>query len=156
MSNKNFAVDSNPSKEDEVNFLKSLVASYPRSGYLSEFFTTQLVAELEQRIRSDWAVDMYGEFQTTNRELSDLEAKYDRDVAKWELRANEKDLAIHSLEEDSKGRQEMIANLRREKAELESVTVGLFEEISSLKAKAVEQENEVIRLKAKLYDLIVK
>ena len=119
--------------------------------------------DAEQNIENDWAMSWKERAETYNKKLEELAKIYDRDTyessRKLELTQKELETAKHHMELEAER-----ANALKEKLDTETKCCDLRrqeayekeQEIFNLKEQISFKDREIMELKAKLYDLMVK
>ena len=112
--------------------------------------------DAEQNIENDWAMSWKERAETYNKKLEELAKIYDRDTyessRKIELTQKELETAKHHMELEAQRANDAYVKLHNTTEQLRDVTDAM----DQLKADNEVMANEIIKLKAKLYDLMVK
>lgn len=144
------------SKTDEVETLRRLAERAPADSYIASLLTEQLLKWFESRVRSDWTCDVFDGL---------ARAEVDAHNARQTLQETKEALqrAADHLGRQLTGAMDEIARLQfaleTSRKETE-VWVNRSEErrqqavAAEAKAKAKVLDDELVRLKAKLFDLI--
>ena len=149
------------SKEQErkaLEQIKTIIESMGKGSYIGTAFAG-CVEDAEENIENDFALSMKDRYETSelrnkaltqtltqaDSKIKDLEAK----VAELKAHLNEShelgDSLAHKLEEEKAKRKE-----------IEVHSIDHWNKLQDAESKLDEKEDEIIRLKAKLYDLLVK
>jgi len=142
-------------KAEEIKALRDFAAKCAEGSYLGQLLTEAFLIDLERRIDADWGCDYYADLAEAERQQQAAEA--------------------HAAELDARCK-ELIANLDAERAEHAGAIEewrGRFDAEHRAKEKVTEQywdlnaklddarmttetqELEIMRLKARLYDLLI-
>lgn len=157
----NLRLDRDPSKQEEIDALHK-VADVFRNGdtYLSSFFTNDLLSWCEIQIKNDIGPDLYGTYAyQQSGALSELETlKKDHESTVREVNYLQGQLAgkHNELEQEQKSKAGIIEHCQG----VEEKNKDLLSALSEMRAERDEFRNikesyadELIRLKAKLFDL---
>jgi len=121
-----------PSKAEEINFLKAVAGIIPQDSYLSHFFTPAMVTELERRILDDFYCDIYEDYQTVENKFHEQQG----------LRVTADARVEYLMAELSKEGNSKI------KAETENATLIIentaLKNLVEEKTKEIEQTNKLI------------
>ena len=109
-----------------------------------------MLEDAAENIENDFALSMKDRVDYQMAENAELEKRLAEIEKKYELAKNEVELARRTVVDESKRRQEIEARLR----ETEKVAADRLNEILEAKETTREQADQIIRLKAKLYDLM--
>ena len=152
------------SKEQErkaLEQIKKIVDGLGPDSYIATAFDG-CFEDAEENIRNDWALSMKDRYETERRKSKDLQKDVESlksDLRKEKEVSEELGKAIKNAQEQ---KNTMTLENKREMDALKDQVADLLERESELVAsrddaelKAEAAENEIIRLKAKLYDLMV-
>lgn len=120
-------------KNDEIEFLSYLQQAIPADTYLCEFLKPEMISELQNRIRNDFPCDVWKDYQELIEEVEDLKRNTDNLATVIDERAD--DFIRNKLLKESVYEKEC--------------------EIESMKERAKGKDDDILALKAKLYDLLM-
>lgn len=109
-----------------------------------------MLEDAAENIENDFALSMKGRFDHQQKINAKLENQLAGIAKDYQQAKNEVELARRTVVDESKRRQEIEARLR----ETEKVAADRLNEILEAKEATREQADQIIRLKAKLYDLM--
>lgn len=145
-------------KEQERKVLaqiKKLVEGLGEDSYIGTAFEGCFEIA-EQNIENDWACSMKDRAETAERKLNALELRYKQDVdhlqgvkAHFEKKLDEADQTIKRLELS-------VENEREDKEDRREEANGLARGLEEALEENEALKTEIVKLKAKLYDLITK
>lgn len=108
--------------------------------------------DAEQNIENDWAMSWKNRAETATKKLHDTEAQINDVIVNAGKYKNELALAKQHMELEAQRANDAYAKLHNTTEQLRDVTDAM----DQLKADNEAMANEIIKLKAKLYDLMVK
>lgn len=109
-----------------------------------------MLEDAAENIENDFALSMKDRFDHQQKINAKLESQLAGIAKDYQQAKNEVELARRTVVDESKRRQEIEARLR----ETEKVADDRLNEILEAKETVRDQADEIIRLKAKLYDLM--
>lgn len=147
----------NPSKQQEIDFLSLIVSNLPADSYLAGLFTPNFIGEVNRRIRDDWSMDVYGDLQYA-QDNAQAAAKKDHDYLSGELHKaaasiERRDNEIEALKRSNEIQAAGYAQAVKDRTQLGQMISEVQEDRNQL-----EQENEILKgkiieLKAMIFDL---
>lgn len=138
--------------------IKSIINSMGEDSYIGTAFAG-CVEDAEENIENDFALSMRDRYETSeerNKALTLTLAQAERKIK--ELEAKVSDL-IDKLDESHKLGDSLAMKLDDERArrkEASDSATECWNKLQDAESKLDEKEDEIIRLKAKLYDMLVK
>lgn len=152
----------NPSRAEEIAWLREVAESVPESTYLASLLKPELLAWFESKAKSDLSCDILEALEFSRQEvmeeaseikrLEKLLAAFRQDVTGTETYLREQDAAWRATYESLKAEK---ATLRREYDSLASEGVEMLYRVRNLEDEVEDREIEIRDLKAKLYDVLV-
>lgn len=147
-------LQNDPSKQQEIDFLNEIAESIPSDSYLKDLFTEQLVNWVERRVKEDTMPNLYEWFQKTVNEVSDYE-KVIRELND-QITKNE---VVHQKQLEATKKmvthfQELYNDAVDAGRQASQYYDKLHVEFDKAEEKIATLENEIIRLKAKLFDMM--
>lgn len=142
------------SKEQErkaLEQIKTIIESMGKDSYIAIAFAG-CVEDAEENIENDFALSMKNRYETNEKQNKALT------LTLVESERKVKDLEAH-LKESHELSDSLAHKLEDEKAkrkEIEVHSIDCWNKLQDAESKLDEKEDEIIRLKAKLYDLLVK
>ena len=109
-----------------------------------------MLEDAAENIENDFALSMKDRFDHQQKINAKLESQLAGIAKDYQQAKNEVELARRTVVDESKRRQEIEARLR----ETEKVAADRLNEILETKEATREQADQIVRLKAKLYDLM--
>lgn len=148
----------NASKIEEINFIKELAKELPVGSYLSQLLNPRLVEWVEQNIRKDYACDIIGEFEQSQRVLTEQTDRAD-DAEEALAKAMERikamvPVAVLTDCEAARNEFQRQAQSNEERAIKYSNDLTAAEnKITELAGRVGRRDHEILHLKAQIYDL---
>lgn len=152
--------DSQSSKAEELEALTRLARVFKSGSYLYDFFTPDLLNWLAEQIKNDFVPDLMGYVKSAENEAREWHGKYitaelhhAEEVSTLEL--EQKTLNAEYLQSE-KRLTYCQENAERQAKELDDFGTAYAEALQreqQLKLDAERLQAEIVRLKAKLYDL---
>lgn len=145
-------VTSSASKAEELAALKKAAQLFQPGTYLHDLFTERFFDWIENQMRNDFPPDVYDVIDALQKEAA--QANGARIQAETEAARTKKEAARESETMTTQNRllNESLARLQRESLEWESMYAEARHECESLRSQAAAAQDEITRLKAKLYD----
>jgi len=135
--------DGHSTKEQEKEFLRTLAVNSTPGSYVCWLFTSEMVEWCCEMIGSDNSPDLFGHFVSARKDLVLVER--DLSDAKKELH-----LAGVELAECLRVKENLLAQLRDAQEKIASDSNNF----NNLNQLLEESQMEILKLKAKLYDMI--
>lgn len=137
-------------KSQELTQLTDYQTLAGTGSYLAMLFSNDFMVWAENQIKDDFSLDLMAEYKAVCNELSEL--------ASDKLKSDSKIKMLESqLENQSKIIREQadkITNLNQWNRENSDKVLEYYHAMDEHKEIILEQENEIIRLKARLFDLL--
>ena len=135
--------------------IRKIVAGLGEGSYIATALDG-MFEDAEENIENDFALSWKDRAQTAERRLAELTTDYNRQISEMSARRVEAENKLADVE-----KMLIDARAARDKAEKENDEWRIAynaeaDEHTNAKATIAKQEAEIIRLKAKLYDMIVK
>ncbi|MBW2121956.1 MAG: hypothetical protein JRH07_08930 [Deltaproteobacteria bacterium] len=176
MASVRLDITSDMGKAEEIAVLKKLAAAVERAGdtYLSSLFRRELVDWVVLKIQDDLLPDMWALYRDACEDMDAMIERHKEAVQEiegrtssviWRLKRSARRMAKRILamkaerERLWKSVDEYRADLREAQdlaSEEHDRSVRLEEELAAVRSERSEAEGEVLRLKARIYDLIEK
>jgi len=160
-------LQADPSKQQEIDFLNEVAESIPECSYLKGLFTEHLVSWATQKIRDDWALDLFDLYNAETNRVLIMESENRKLASQLERADKERQEQIDEIKKHVAHYRELYENqcdvVRKYQKELSNVTGELnlsrseWSEEEDRYNTCIEQlEEQVKDLKSKLYDMMVK
>ena len=138
------------SKGEELTRLHDYKELSGTGTYLSMLFTDKFITWCEEQVKNDFSLDIFDYYQASIKELNESESA--RIKAETHIQVLENQLENQGKIANSQA--QTISELNRRLAETESRAIGYCVSNSSKDDIILERDEEIIRLKARIYDLI--
>lgn len=149
-------LSNDPSKIEEIAFLEEIAESIPDCAYLKDFFAPELIGWAVSQIKSDFPPHAY-DWLNKAGEVSELKREINQKDVNIERQAQE----INDLTDSVDHLNEQVRRQSKDAVETEDALSAALRELDSanhkregLKAQLSYKDQEIIKLKAALFDLI--
>lgn len=145
-------------EREALEKIKSMVAELGPNSYLKTAFEG-VFEDAETNIENDFAFSMKARFENTEEKLKEMGSKYNAlktDASHMKERLEELGGLIDSLKDELRQKDGIIEQTRAAADSLNHFLAEQKEATVAESSRADTAEAEVIQLKAKLYDLLVK
>jgi hypothetical protein len=157
-------LQADPSKAEEIQFLETIAESIPDDAYLKGLFTNRFVNFIAQKIRDDWYCDFMDMYQAEIDNASKAEAKLkalqkqDEEIVKGYMKTiDAADKYTEMLEGDLKVAKEKVKQeydrYWKLRQQLDKVNGKAMRDVALLEKENEDLKDEVVNLKAKMFDM---
>lgn len=155
--NVKFTADSQMCKQDEIDVIENLGTAFAGTGcYLENFFRPAMINWVVDQIRNDFTADIMDHYGDTERQVLDLAGKYQQAKAQLEKVLSEQAASEMKASAALENMKKLFEAARsRESAENQRCCKAM-DTIEQQDETIAGQQAEIIRLKAKLFDLMDK
>lgn len=135
--------------------IRKIVAELGEGSYIATALDG-MFEDAEENIENDFALSWKDRAQTAERRLSELTTDYNRQICEMSTRRAEAETHAAAMEETAQNRGKELDIVKQARDEWKTAYNKAQAAATEAEVKVEELETEIIRLKAKLYDLIVK
>jgi hypothetical protein len=146
-------LEKNPTKQQEIDWLREVAASVPDGAYLAHLFSEAFVERVAAAVRSDVFPDFEDwhrrdcEDDSKNRlEMAELEGQVERLGSQLQKECEEHNVNVRSL-------NDRITMLRNQLDEAHLRNSEQYDRLLGLEDELVLRDDKILRLKAMLWDL---
>ena len=149
------------SKEQErkaLEQIKTLIESMGNGSYIGTAFAG-CVEDAEENIENDFALSMKDRYETSelrNKALTQTLTQADSKIKDLEARVTELKAHLDGSHELGDSLAHKLEEEKARRKEIEAHSIDCWNKLQDAESKLDEKEDEIIRLKAKLYDLLAK
>lgn len=149
-------VPSSASKADEMAALRKVATIFEPGTYLADLFSPALIEWVQTQLDNDFPPDIFSVIDSSAQNLMEAEQRA-RNLTD-QLRAVTDDAVrkIEALNAEINLKVEFIDRVRDDREEWKEAYLTETERLTEERAKSASLENEVTKLKARLYDLMDK
>jgi len=150
------------SKADEMAFIAAVAAQAPEGTYLSDLFSEQMLGWVNEQIKNDGCCDLYGTLENAWRETSQARSDVAKVQAELSTAKRTEQQAARSFAEAARYNETCIKELQ---ARIQSLELSIENvrndrskvqhDFNQLRAEHDEAQNEIRRLKATIFDMLV-
>lgn len=145
-----------PSKAEEISFFNEIAESIPQNSYLKDFFRREVISFVEEQIRNDFPADIWDWLNQEEKikfYQKDLDEKT-KTIFSMTEQSNDYLAVIDSLKDQTQRQSSEIIDADTKIRNLSDQAQNLRFEIIGLESKICEKDLEIIKLKARLFDLM--